>query len=242
MNTIVRGTSLCVLLVVSTQALAAENSVAPTISVTGTAVTRVAPDIVLWQIDIRESGEALLPAKKRCDAKVKAILALAPELGVAPEDVQTGSLDIRREYKPDLLGRTMTFKEFVVEQPITLRQRDLARFDEFISKLLATGDMEVRFRSESSRALELRAETRVKAVRIAREKAEVMCREAGGAVGRPLRIEESTAGALWSSPMNAATNVQVTAESNETPDFTDGTFAPGAIEIRVSVCVDFAID
>jgi uncharacterized protein YggE len=191
-------------------------------------------------VRISEFDQTPLPAKERCDEKIKKILALARQLEVAQEDVQTGSLNIRREYNHDEHGRQTTFKHFVVGQSVTVRQRDLTRFDEFISTLLTAGDMEVSFHPESSRALELRAETRLKAVRLAREKARAMCREAGGDVGRPLRIQEykeGRSGLDW----YASNNMEFAVPGEALPDVSEGTFAPGAIEIRVTVYADFEI-
>lgn len=241
MNTNVRVVALLTVVAASCLGAVAEGPRVSTVSVVGTAVTRVAPDLVAWQIGISEFDQTPLPAKERCDAKVKAVLALASELGVAPEDVQTGSLNIRREYNHDEQGRQTTFKHFAVNQPITIRQRDLTRFDEFISRLMTMGDMEVSFSPESSRALELRKDTRVKAVRAAREKVDIMCREAGGKAGRPLRIEEYKENDFGQAAYMSNANVLVAA-GEQMPDLSEGTFAPGAIEIRVTVYVDFAIE
>jgi uncharacterized protein len=237
-------TSLCLAMVgvamVLVCGLATAEEDIPRISVTGTAVARTIPDEALWNISISEFDETPLPPKDRSDEKLKAILALAKELEVAPEDIQSGSLSIRREYDRDEQGRQTTFKHFAVNRRVTLKQRDLTRFDEFASKLLTAGDIEVSFSLQSSKVHELRAETRLKAMRAAKEKADAMCREVGAAAGKPLRIEEHK-GRRENTAFSNVSNLYYAAEDYDAVDLTQGTFAPGAIEVRITVYVDFEI-
>ena len=237
-------TAVCILLVaLAVGALcgwAAAEDELPRISVTGTAVTRTVPDEALWNITINEFDQTPLPPKNRSDEKLKTILGLAKELGVAPEDIQSGSLSIRREYERDENGREQTFKHYAVNRHVTLRQRDLARFDEFASKLLTAGEMEVSFNLQSSKIHELRAETRLEAMRLAKQKADAMCREVGATTGRALRIEEYKD---RDRGFDAFSNNAVLFDRGgvQAADLTQGTFAPGAIEVRVTVYVDFEI-
>jgi len=220
-------------------AFAAEEEI-PRISVTGTAVTRTIPDEALWHITISEFDQTPLPPKDRSDEKLRAILSLAKKLEVAPEDIQSGSLSIRREYNRDEHGRQTTFKHFAVSRRVTLKQRDLTRFDEFAAKLLTAGDMEVSFNLQSSKVHELRAETRLEAMRLAKQKADAMCREVGATTGRALRIEEHRD---RNRGFDALSNNGFIVDSGgpEAADLTQGTFAPGAIEVRITVYVDFEI-
>jgi len=211
-----------------------------TISVSGTAVARTVPDLVVWHVTTSDFDKNLLRAKESSDNKLKAILALREELGVNPEDMETGHLRIEREYHRDEHGNRTEFKHFAVTRSITIRQRDLKRFDEFLSKLVSSAEMEVSLGFESSRLHELRAETRLRALRIAREKAQAMAEELGDKLGMVLTVEEyrpSAAGRDWVS--NVA---YFDPESRLPADVSSGTFAPGAIEVRVTVYATFAIE
>ena len=52
---------------------------------------------------------------------------------------------------------------------MTLRQRDLARFDDIYSRLIATADIEASYGLESSAYHKARADTRLEAVRAAKD-------------------------------------------------------------------------
>ncbi len=215
-------------------------SEARTISVTGTAVMRTMPDTIVWHISTSDFDRDLVSAKESCDRKLKAILGLREELKIDKEDLETGHLSIRREYEYDERGHQTAFKHFAVTRSVTVRQRDVNRFDEFLSKLVSSAEMEVNVSFESSRLHELRAETRLKALRIAQEKAEAMAKELGAKSGKVIWIDEHRpTGQPFSAMSNAAF---VDAGSVPEVDTTGGTFAPGAIEVHVTVYVTFAIE
>ncbi len=211
------------------------------VSVAGTAVTRTVPDIIVWHVTTSDYDKDLLRAKESSDKKLKAVLALKDELAVKPEDLQTGHLSIRREYHRDAHGHRTEFKHFAVTRNVTLKQRDLKRFDEFLTKLVSAAEMEVRFNFESSRIHELRADTRLKALRVARDKAEAMTRELGTKLGKVLTIDElrpSDRSREW-----AGSNIAFTAAGDRPAvDVASGTFAPGAIEVQITVYAAFEIE
>ncbi len=214
-----------------------------TVSVTGTAATRVAPDQVAWRVTVTESDKVLVDAKNRSDANVKRVLELVKELDVPSEEVQSGHLSIRREYEHDERGNRGEFKHFVVYRSVSFKQRDLGRLDEFLTKLVGAADVEVSFSFESSRRHELRADTRLKAVKIARDKAAAMCEAAGAEVGRVLTLDEHPPGGrrdTWNPMSNNAWFVPDGGQVEA--DIASGTFAPGAIEIAVTVYATFEIE
>jgi uncharacterized protein YggE len=231
-------------LVLSSSAVvfAAENEVRQrTVSVAGTAVTQVVPDIIVWHISTSDFDKNLQVAKNASDEKLKSILKLREELGVKPEDVQTGYLSIEKEYERDQHGNRGAFKHFVVRRSVTLKQRDLKRFDEFLSKLVGSAEIEASFGFESSRQYEARAETRLKALRLAREKAEAMTRELGAKLGKVLTIDEykpQQQTGMWAAQSNGG----FFDTSRPVDDLISGTFAPGSIEVRVTVEAVFEIE
>jgi uncharacterized protein len=214
-----------------------------TVSVAGTAVTQVVPDIIIWRVSTSDFDKNLQKAKGASDEKLKAILKVREELGVKPEDVQTGYLSIAKEYERDDHGNRGAFKYFVVSRSVTLKQRDLKRFDEFLSRLVGSAEIEASFSFESSRFHEVRAETRLKALRLAKEKAEAMTKELGATLGKVLTIDEykpQERGGSWAS--NSISNAAFSEARRPEDDALTGTFAPGSIEIRVTVETVFEID
>jgi uncharacterized protein len=213
---------------------------ARTISVAGTAVMRTMPDTIVWRISTSDFDKDLISAKESSDRKLKAILGLREGLKIDKEDLETGHLSIRREYEYDERGHQKAFKHFAVTRSVTVRQRDVNRFDEFFSKLVSSAEMEVSVSFESSRLHELRAQTRLKALRIAQEKAEAMLKELGVNLGKVIRIDEHRPTGQPFGPMSNAAFFD--AGSAPEVDTAGGTFAPGAIEVRVTVYVTFAIE
>ena len=215
-----------------------------TISVTGTVATKTIPDPAVWSINLTETDKNLERAKERNDQRMQRVLDLRQELGLKEGDAETGHLNISREYERDEKGNQGAFKHFIVRRYVTLRQRDLKRFDEFLKKLLSDNEMEVGFTLESSRQAEVRAETRLKAVRAARDKAAAMADALGAKLGMPLTIDEHPTGAGRHGygqpfPMNNAYMVDLGGPA--LADVSGGTFAPGAIEERVTIYVTFEL-
>ena len=79
----------------------------------------------------------------------------------------------------------------------------------------------------------------VSAVKAAREKAQAMAELLGAKLGRALSIAEPKE--TWGGSHFASNSMMVSPRQAE-PDAAPGTFAPGAIEIRVSIDVVFEIE
>lgn len=212
-----------------------------TVSVAGTASTSVMPDFVRWSIGIHQTDKNIVPAKQRADEQVRIVLALREELGVAPEDLETGPIRIRREYERDERGNQGEFKHFVVSRDIVIKQRDLSRLDEFLTKLLEQTELTVSFNFESSQMLDLRMDTWVEASKVAREKAQRIVEVHEAKLGKLLDIKESGLdGSSFQSHYVIPSNTQIISRIPGV-DISDGTFAPGAISVKVTVLAVFEI-
>jgi uncharacterized protein len=209
------------------------------VSVTGTAVTRVQPDTVVWHINILRQDKELVKARSACDETVKKILALQTELKLKPEEVQTGYLSIHKVYDRDQAGNQTTFRHFQIQRAITLRQRDTSRFDDVLTRLVEAADVELSYTLESSEYTDLRAKTRLDAVKAARQKATAMTELLGAKLGKVLRIAEPHE--TWGSGLGTSNSVSGIPRQVE-PDQAPGTFAPGAIEVKVSIEVAFEVE
>jgi uncharacterized protein YggE len=209
------------------------------VTVTGTSVIRVAPDIIVWRIGTTDTDPNLLQAKQKSDEKAKKILALRDALKIAPQDIQSGNLRIEKIYQRDRQGNQQEFRHFEITRSFTIRQHDVQRFDEFLSRLVGGGDVEADFSFESSKFHELRIETRRKAVIAARDKARDMTDTLGAVLGPVLKIDEYQPSFFQPSPMSNSAFGAPSLPAEVDND--SGTLAPGAIEIRVSVVVRFEI-
>jgi hypothetical protein len=232
--------TLFVWLLVASFALAEETKLSPRhVSVTGTSIARAQPDTVVWHVTVRRTNRDLVKAQADCDAAVKQVLALREELKLKSEDAQTDYLSIQKIFDRDQSGNVTSFRHFEVTRTVTLRQRDTSRFDQILTRLVANSDVEVSHHLESSDYHKLRAQTRLEAVKAARDKATAMTELLGAKVGRVLRIAEPEES--WGSH-SFASNSAFSAPRQAEPDQSPGTFAPGSIEIRVSIEVDFEIE
>ncbi len=221
--------------------VAAEDNLAQRhVSVTGTAIARVQPDTVVWQTTIRRTNRELAKAQAACDEAMKQVLALRGQFKLSPEDVQTGYLSVQKVFDRDQAGNITSFRHFEVVRTVTLRQKDTSLFDQVLTRLIEAADVEVSYHLESSEYHKQRAQTRLEAVKVAREKAGAMTELLGGKLGRVLRIAEPLEN--WSSPYSGISNVAFSAPRQAEPDQAPGTFAPGAVEVRVSIEVDFEIE
>lgn len=217
--------------------LAEEAAPARQITVSGTVEAMTAPDRAIWHISLTTTSKNLQEAKKANDDKVKAVLALREKLHLGEGDLETGFVNVNREYERTPHGERGAFKHFAVYRSVTIRQRDLKQFDLFLNTLLASTDMEVSFSLESSRFQEVRAKTRLKALKVAQEKAKAMAAELGASLGPVLKIEEHLPRNSWQSPLSNASFV----ESSPTIDQGSETFVPGAMRVTVGVYVTFEL-
>lgn len=229
-----------VLILLSSPAFADSSDPVRAISVTGTVETKVAPDMVVWRISFSDTDPALKAAKAASDANVKAILALQDDLDIEDGDLQTSTINIRKEYHEDERGRRLDFKHFRVYRSVTIRQRDLTRLDEFIDAFVASADMEVSFSYQYSKIHETRAETRLKALKIAREKAAALAEVGGAELGKVLTIDEH--GSDNRNPLSNFRQNAYSGPQNPGADVASSTFVPGAIDVKMTIYATFELE
>lgn len=229
--------ALAILIAISTMASAQKESPLRTISVSGTVETKIAPDQIVWRISLTDTDRDMRRAKKKNDAKIESVISIREKLGVAYEDISTGTLNIRKEYERVQGGGRGPFKHFVVRRSVTIRQRDLKRFDEFLDTLVSSAEMEVGFSFESSDIHQVRAETRLKALQVAKKKAEAMTRVVGSSLGKILTINESSEGGAWKGAFS--NNIEI--QSTPSVDLASEKFIPGAISVQMTVYATFEI-
>jgi uncharacterized protein YggE len=212
-----------------------------TISVSGTVEWEISPDNILWRIALTDTDKDLGRAKSKVEDKVKSVVALQKTLDIEEGDLETGYVQVRREYERDESGHRTIFKHFVVRRSITIVQRDLKRFDEFFDTLLASADMEVDFSFRSSRMADVRSEMRLEALEVAKTKAAGMAGALGVELGRVLTIDEHAQGRPMGARGPIPYNVSVV-HSRPSADIATETFLPGTLNEQVTVYVTFELD
>ena len=229
--------ALAILFLLGRAASAQEERPLRSISVAGTVETKTAPDQIVWSITLTDTDKDIRKAKAKNDAKIESVIALRAKLDVGDEDIATGSVNIRREYERNERGDRGDFKHFRITRSVTIRQRDLKRFDEFLDALVSSAEMEVGFSFASSRIHEIRAETRLKALQVAKDKAEALVQVVGSKLGRVLTIDESAQGDRQRISFSNRKVVQ----STSSVDLATERFIPGAISVQMTVYATFEI-
>jgi uncharacterized protein YggE len=214
-----------------------------TISVSGTAVTHTPPDMIVWSLEIADSDKDMLAAKRSNDQRVKAILGLRKDLRLKEADLETGQVSIRREYEHDQQGHPGAFKHFTISRSILVRQHDLERFDDFLEKFVASAQPEVNFEFQSTRIQEVRAETRLKALQAAREKAAALARAIGAKLGKVLKVDEHVPIFVGGGGGGLGGGSGFTlGDPGFEADLPGGTFVPGPMDVRITIYAAFELE
>lgn len=215
-----------------------------TISVSGEAVVKVAPDEVVITLGVESYHARLSAAKRENDARVERVLRLAQGFDIEPKHIQTDFISIEPHYHDGLWREKM--EGYFVRKSIVVTLRDLSQFDRFLTEVIDQGVNYIHgieFRTTELR--DFRDQARALAVRAAREKAEAMAGELGIMIGDPQSIREESIGwwsgygASWWGYRGGGLSQNVLQNLGEGPGELTGTIAPGQIAIRGRVSVTF---
>lgn len=99
-------------------------------------------------------------------------------------------------------------------------------------------EMEVNFSFESTHVHQVRAETRLKALKMAKDKATAMAESVGAKLGRVLTINERAKDGGWQNPASNSAFI----ESTPPVDVASDKFVPGAIKVQVTVYATFELE
>ena len=225
----------------------------PTISVTGAAEVQVAPDEVVFSLDVTKTDKDLQTAKRLNDESVGKILELAKSFEVLSQNVKTDYISVQMKYQSvrdpkkkiydedgDEIG-TRIFKGYEVSKTVIVRLTDIKRFEEFFSEVLKSGVSEISsVRFETSKLRESKDKAREMAMKAAREKAVAMSAAINQTVGKAVKIIETGANLQTNGyTANAVSNAVSTGGTFSEPVTT---FAPGAIKVEAQILISFLLN
>ena len=225
----------------------------PVINVTGTAEVMVAPDEVVFSLDVTKVDKDLQVAKRLNDETVSKVLELTRRFSVAPQNVKTDYISVEMKYESirtaqkkiydedgDEVG-TKIFRGYEVSKTVIVKLTDISRFEEFFAEALKTGITEVNsVKFETSKLRENKDKARDLAMKAAREKAAAMAASVGQTIGKAVRIAEGNiANPNYGYAANVTSNTVSVGGT-----FSEGvaTFAPGAIKVEAQVTVSFLLN
>lgn len=227
-----------------------------TVSVSGAAEIKVAPDEIMLNVGVESRHPQLDQAKRANDESVANALAFLKRSGVAGKDVQTDFISIEPQYQNDDSSRTALERSrvvpvlYVVRKSIGIRLTRVEDFEPVLSGLLNNGVQYIHgIEFRTSQLRKYRDEARALATRAAKEKADALTAELGARRGPVQSISESYSGGWWRGGGNGwgggggqmMQNVMQNRGGGD--DGADGTtLAVGQISVNASVSVVFAID
>ncbi len=181
-----------------------------TITVTGDADVRVAPDEVIVTLGVETWDIDLKIAKSDNDKRVSRLLALTEELGIEPKYIQTEHISIEPRYddwyeKQNLIG-------YFVRKTVVITLNDISQFEDLLTGALEEGATHVhgiQFRTTQLR--KYKDEARALAINAAEEKATALAGELDQEIGEPLSISENQS---FNAPFSGSSQQQSIEASN----------------------------
>ena len=171
----------------------------PTVTVTGSGVTMVAPDVATVSVGVTVQAPNAAQAMSDNAAKQRAVIDAAKAQGFAPEDLQTQGLSLSPLTDYSREGQPPVITGYQAQNIVSVRVRDLTKLGALLDAMIAAGATDVQGivfdRQDSSEASDA---ARSDAVTDARRRAEVMARAAGMQLGPLLSLSE---GVTQSGPM-----------------------------------------
>lgn len=249
-HTIVLTCCLCVFLNFSAATLVRTQPLQRTertVSVTGDAEVRIAPDEVVLTLGVETWDMDLKSATGECDSKSQKIIEAMEAMGIRPAHLQTDHFSVEPRYESDWKRRT--FLGYLVRKTIMVTLKQVSRFEELLSTALENGANYVHgieFRTTELR--KYRDKARTLAVKAAREKADLLAGELGQKAGRPTSIREESSGwwnwynRWWGSRGGRMLAQNVIQEIGSAGTQNSTSMRPGQIHVQARVSVSFELE
>lgn len=217
------------------------------ITVTGDAEVRVVPDEVILSLGVETWDKNLQKATGENDRIVSEVLALARKYDIEPQHVQTDYVSIEPRYRSGYYEES-DFIGFFVHKTVVITLRDLTKFEDVLEDALEAGVNYVHgveFRTTELR--KYRDQARALAIKAAQEKAVALAGELDQKVGAPTHIGEVQSSwysgyrSWWGSRWGSGVAQNVIQEMGSDSPAGEGSVAPGQIQVRTTVSVNFEL-
>ena len=223
-------TSLTIFILILSTTLMSQNTIQPTVDVSGEGIVRVVPDEVTINLRIENTGKDARQLKRDNDRIVNEVLSFLKNEKIDEKYIKTEYIRLSKNY--DYNSKTYNY---AANQAISVKLTDLGKYESVMDGLLTSGVNRIDGISfSSSKRAELESEARKKAVAHAKLKAEEYAGVLEQKVGKAVSIRENV---NFSPP----TPVYRTAMAMDASAGGEQTMAPGEMEIRVTVYVNFEL-
>lgn len=169
------------------------------IAASGVGTVTVQPDMATVQFSFSAKSKEARQAKSLIDTQVTNLLKLCDKLGIAEKDIQAANLSIYPEYEYQGQRKLIGYQ---VSRNVRTTLRNMSLYPELLDGAVGIGA------SHSGNPLldfgdrdALENEAMLKAFRQARQKAQLLAREAGGKLGEVISVNESGAFSIPDPPL-----------------------------------------
>jgi uncharacterized protein YggE len=208
-----------------------KKTVARTISVSGSAISYIPADTILWTVTLQTGANDVAEAKVLSDTQVKELVDVCAKKNILAQDIAAGLFKIQdTRIEENAALKNDGGKLFIVTRIATIRQKDVTIFPDMLSMLSKAKGLKVRYNIVSSKTDQITKETLVKATEAAKNKATAMVTSLGAQLGKVISINEYPP-IGWNIP-----------ESNVPVDQSSAVFAAEAEKVRITVYVTFEIE
>jgi uncharacterized protein YggE len=221
---------LALALVLSACGPAAGTSATRNLTVTGSGIVYMAPDIAYLYLGVQTDDGDIALAVSRNNTQTQAVVDALKNMGIASEDIQTSNFSVwtTQDYTPT--GTAYT--KYTVQNTVSVTARDLTQLGTLLNTVVAAGANTINSITfdvaDKTAAL---AEARQKAMANANSLAEELAQTAGVSVGE---IQSITYSDYYASPYGMGGGGS-TAPNASVP------IQPGQIQVSVSVNVTYGI-
>jgi hypothetical protein len=232
--------AISVLIALASTALAstalAHDNPLPNVTVYGTATTEVTPDLMNWQLTVTNKGQDLASVADDHGGIVAGVLKLLKDNGIDEQKVQTARMEFGENW--EYRNNSRVKEGYYASTSVSF---EVSNFDLYRS--LWTGLAQIKNVSidfvgyDHSKRIDYQNETRIKALKAAKEKAKALAETLGSDIGEPLLIEED-AGSQSMYPVPTYSNSLSSVES--TDGGSEG-IAKGKIPIKIRVKASFRL-
>jgi len=212
----------------------------PHVSVFGTAVIEVVPDEMHWTLFVKTQGPEIASVAETHDRKVAGVIAFLKERSIDEKKIQTSRITLSENwvYK----DRDRVLDGYIASTTVVFESNKLDQYRDLwigVANLMDVSVNSVEF--DTSERIKHQNNSRLQAVRAAKDKAIALAKALDSNVGKPLVIDEVMAPALDYSGQGGPANFRMafTESAMAAPDASS--ISPGTISVRTRVNVKFQI-
>jgi uncharacterized protein YggE len=203
------------------------------ISVIGSGLVLAQPNVARITLGVEVFDLSLANAQAEASRRMDAVVNRLKASGIAETDIRTVSFNVNPLYD-QRDQTTSTLRGYQVQNLVEIKTGNVTGLGPLLDDSVAAGATRVfgiRFEADNMEAL--KSQARDQAMQNARNKAEQLARDAGVALGRPVRIEEADT----STPIvrQAVPAAAMSAPAPNTP------IQPGELQVTTNVHVVWAI-